>query len=137
MESPRIVCPECGEAHQHTPCEHCGHVAERMRALPPDPGGEEPKPCPPTRLVREFKGPTIEDLIVEDEEVDLLPGRVQAVLRAIEQGDLARADRGLDRAVGSLIPGPGFGRRDDTALTLAILVALFVSMVCTTLLVLL
>ena len=51
-------------------------------------------PPPPVRLVREFKGLTVADLL-RDEVVDRLPGQARAVLRHIERGDHAAAERAL------------------------------------------
>ena len=52
-------------------------------------------------LLREFKGPTIRDLMRPDDAVeDLLPGQTRSVTRASD-----------DAATGAVLEGPGHGRR--------------------------
>lgn len=78
--------------------------------LPPAAGEGPPDdlPADAVALVREYKGPTVEHVLdAEDEALDQLPGRVAAVEQAIESPDLGAADERLDRALGSLLPGPG------------------------------
>lgn len=60
------------------------------------------------RLVREWKGPTVRDLVAAIERPEsAVPSGARTALRAIEAGDLARADAALDATVGRILPGPG------------------------------
>ena len=60
------------------------------------------------RLVREWKGPTVRDVLAaHDSAVEPLPGRVHAVAERVRAGDHAGAERRLDEALASLLPGPG------------------------------
>ncbi len=62
--------------------------------------------APPTvRLVREFKGLTVADLL-RDEIVERLPGQARHVLRQIERGDLAAAERALPGEFAPVLAGP-------------------------------
>lgn len=61
---------------------------------------------PPVKLVREFKGPTVADLL-RDEYVARLPGRVWSALRHIEDGDFAAADAALPGQFAPILAGPG------------------------------
>jgi hypothetical protein len=67
------------------------------------------EPPPQVRLVREFKGPTVADLMCED-VAERLPGRVASALRALERGDLAAAERALPGEFAPLLAGPGHRR---------------------------
>ena len=63
---------------------------------------------PPVDLVREYKGPTVEQVLAASEAVsDLLPGRVATMERAIETDDLKSADERIDQTLGLLLAGPG------------------------------
>lgn len=79
-----------------------------MRALPG--GGAATGDLPPVRLVREFRGPTVADLL-RDEFAAQLPGRVWSALRRIEAGDFAAAEASLPGAFAPILPGPGHGAR--------------------------
>jgi hypothetical protein len=62
------------------------------------------------RLIREYKGPGVVSLTEgSTSQSQLLPGRMLAVLRAIERGRLAEADAMLDQA-GRVLPGPWLRR---------------------------
>jgi hypothetical protein len=107
------ACPQCGRLG----CAGCAPpvAAPEFRVLR---GGGEPVAAP-VRLVREFKGPNVRDVLLADpEELDLLPGRVRAMEQAIDGADLAEAERRLDRALGSLLAGPA-PRRSDARRALA------------------
>jgi hypothetical protein len=68
-----------------------------------------PEPPPPVRLVREWKGPTVADLLCDD-VAERLPGRVQSAVAAIERGDLAAAERALPGEFPPVLVGPGHAR---------------------------
>lgn len=75
---------------------------------PDDPG------LPEVDLVREYKGPTVAQVLAAPPGVlDLLPGQVRSMEDALRASDLGEADRRLDRALGLLLRGPGHrsGRR--------------------------
>ena len=61
---------------------------------------------PSVRLVREWKGLTVADLL-RDEILQRLPGQARAVQRHIERGDYAAAERELPGDVARLLPWPG------------------------------
>lgn len=64
------------------------------------------------RLVREFKGPRVDEMLAAAPEVvDRLPGVVRTMHEAVLEGDLEVAEARLDEAVGSLLTGPGSERR--------------------------
>lgn len=87
----------------------CGHrlrTAE-LRILPGGGPGGSGGP-PPVRLLREFKGPTVRRLSeASAQAIDRLPGQLRSVARALRSGDLAAAEERLERALGSLVEGPG------------------------------
>ena len=62
------------------------------------------------RLVRQVKIPTVDALAGGNEAVDRLPGKVDAMVAALDLGDLATADRLMDEAMGALLEGPGYQR---------------------------
>ena len=131
------LCPECGQAHQGQECEHRGSDSGKLRVLPGL--GHEDRATDDTghdrvRVVREFKGTTVDDL-VEGSHSDRLPGQVRPVLKAIEAGDLEAANRRLDVAMGSLLRGPGYARRDELLVVLPVLLSLLLSLVAATLLI--
>jgi hypothetical protein len=63
------------------------------------------EPPPPVHLWREFKGPTVADLL-RDEFVARLPGRARAALRHVERGDWRAAERALPGEFAPVLPGP-------------------------------
>lgn len=67
-------------------------------------------PPPPVRLLREWKGPTVADLL-RDEFAARLPGEVRSALLHIESGDLAAADAQLPGGFAPILPGPSARRR--------------------------
>jgi hypothetical protein len=77
------------------------------------PGGRDarapgPDDAPPVRLVREWKGPTVRDVLAaQDATSERLPGRVHAVAERARAGDYAGAERRLDATLAALLPGPG------------------------------
>ena len=70
---------------------------------------DAPEPRPAVRLVREFKGPTVADL-VRDEYADRLPGRVRTAQHHLERGELASAERALPGSFVPVLEGPGHAR---------------------------
>jgi len=70
----------------------------------------EAEPPPAVRLCREWKGPTVADLL-RDEIVDRLPGQVRSALRHIERGDFAAASDALPGSFAAVLQGPGHRRR--------------------------
>jgi hypothetical protein len=82
--------------------------------------------APEVRLIREFKGPTVEDLL-EEESVNSqkLPAQVRDVLHAIESGDYQTASSRLDESIGGLLRGPGFRRRSSDRVCMRVLLLLF------------
>jgi hypothetical protein len=77
-------------------------------AGPPGPRPAEPPPA--VRLVREYKGLTVADLL-RDEILDRLPGQARAALHHLQRGDLAAAERALPGEFAEVLRGPGAGRR--------------------------
>jgi hypothetical protein len=95
------TCPRCGGIG----CATCSRPTDAAGFLLLRGGGDTGES--PVKLVREFKGPSVRDLLHADpEELDLLPGRVRAMAMALEDEDLAEAERRIDRALGSILPGP-------------------------------
>jgi hypothetical protein len=110
------VCPRCGAPAGAGACRACGHRvgAIELRVVPAD--GDRPASAdlepPDVDLVREYKGPTVSDLLAAPKAVlDLLPGRVRSMEEAVRASDLAEADRRIDQALGLLLRGPGHRRR--------------------------
>jgi hypothetical protein len=84
-------------------------------------GAADDRPPPTIRLVREYKGPTVADLMRDDALVAALPGRVRSVLQQLERGDFGGADSALDAASGRILSGPFAPRRWRRRLLLAML----------------
>lgn len=105
-------------------CSGCGPTQPAaLRVLPPLRGAPAVADHGlNVRLVREYKGPTVRDLLAAVEPPDaVLPGAVRGALRAIESGALERADAELEAAVGRLLPGPGArGHQRDWVMPLLI-----------------
>lgn len=103
-------CAECSGSVVVGRCQQCGKgLTPALKVLPP-----LRAPTALTiqeravRLVREFKGPTVRDLLAgADPRASTLPSGVRSTLRAIEVGDYARADAELEGTLGKLIAGPG------------------------------
>ena len=56
------------------------------------------------RLVREYKGPTVRDvLLAKESDLARLPARVAALERAVQRGDYAAADAAADGALDGLV----------------------------------
>lgn len=92
-----------------------------LRALPGS--GLATGDLPPVRLVREFKGPTVADLL-RDEFAARLPGQAWSALRRIEDGDFAAAEAALPGEFAPILPGPGGrarGRRWRALILVAVL----------------
>ena len=62
---------------------------------------------PQVRLLREFKGLRVEDLLADAALAAQLPGRAQSALECIQRGDLAGAEKALPGRFGAVLPGPG------------------------------
>ena len=77
----------------------------RLRAVDGPVTGRPPA-APPVRLLREFKGLTVADLL-RDELADRLPGQVRSALSAMEQGDWRTAEQAMPGAFAPVLPGPG------------------------------
>lgn len=88
--------------------ETSGRGGAGLRPVRGAPGGAEPPP--PVRLVREWKGPTVADLL-RDEFAARLPGEVRSALRHLEAGDLAAAEARLPGEFAAILPGPASRRR--------------------------
>ena len=89
---------------------HAGAGAvHELRAVAGPVDGDAPPPA--VRLVREWKGPTVADLM-RDELAARLPGTVRSALRHIERGDLAAAERELPGDFAPVLRGPGHRRRE-------------------------
>lgn len=85
-----------------------GGAKPRLRAVDGPVRGSTPPP--PVRLVREFKGLTVADLL-RDELVERLPGQVRSALRHAERGDWEAAERALPGEFAPVLAGPGHHRR--------------------------
>lgn len=84
----------------------------RLRAVDgPVHGSASP---PPVRLVREFKGLTVADLL-RDELVERLPGQVRSALHHAERGDWQAAEAALPGEFAPVLAGPGHHRRSRRA----------------------
>lgn len=95
-------CPQCGHALADRPCPRCGHSGVVLSALPPL-GLKTSEEPPPVRLVREYKGPTVRDLLSANEhQISRLPARMHALERALQQGDYAAADALADESAAAL-----------------------------------
>lgn len=92
--------------------ETSGRGGAGLRPVPGAPGGAEPPP--PVRLVREWKGPTVADLL-RDEYAARLPGEVRSALRHLEAGELAAAEARLPGEFAAILPGPASRRRRRSA----------------------
>lgn len=84
-------------------------ASHNLRAVGGPLAADEPPPA--VRLVREFKGLMVAD-VLRDELAARLPGQVRSALRHLECGDLAAADRALPGEFAPLLPGPGHHRRE-------------------------
>ncbi len=91
--------------------EQTGDATRRGAGLRAVVGAAGPvTPPPPVRLLREWKGPTVADLL-RDEFAARLPGEVRSALQHIEAGDLAAADAELPGGFAPILPGPSARRR--------------------------
>src|SRR5262245_163446 len=94
------TCERCGIALASGECPSCGWQPHaRLRRLPPLRTPLLPAEAERIRLVREYKGPTVRDLLAApDAATEVLPGSLRACARAIAAGDVARADGQLGEA---------------------------------------
>ncbi len=90
-------------------------------------GGEAVPDLDTTPLLREFKGLTVKELLVDTSRTQQLPGKVLAALREIERGDLAAAERALPGHFGTVLEGPGHRRRRRQRRRILVLVAVLVA----------
>ncbi len=118
-DSPKTPeCPRCGAAAEAGACRQCGRRlgAIELKVVSQDGAGPAPEEAEPPEvdLIREYKGPTVDELLAAPPGVlDLLPGQVRSMEDALQASDLGEADRRMDRALGLLLRGPGHrtGRR--------------------------
>jgi len=76
---------------------------------------EPPATAPEVKLLREFKGLTVAELVQDLALSEQLPGLARSALHHVEQGDLAAAEQSLPGSFGSVLPGPGHRRPQATA----------------------
>ncbi len=110
-----------------------------FRLIPQSEVSSGDESAPQVRLIREFKGPTVEDLLMDDgEAVGRLPGQVWEVADAIDAGDYGPASDRLDDTIGALLCGPGFRRRrSDLRLLMPLTTLMFFALLAATLVMLL
>lgn len=105
-------CSRCGELLEAGSCSRCVRTAPAagadLKVLKGDLDASVSVAASDVRLVREVKIPTVNALAGSDEAVERLPGNVDAMVAALDRGDLAAADRLMDEAMGSLLEGPGY-----------------------------
>jgi hypothetical protein len=70
-------------------------------------GGGAPPPDPRVRLLREFKGLTVGDLVRDGQLQEQLPGRVRSAAEHLSRGELAPAEQALPGSFGEGNPGTG------------------------------
>jgi hypothetical protein len=68
-------------------------------------------PPPQVRLRREYKGPTVRDLVADRGLDEQLPGRVRSALEHLQRGDLAAAEAALPGHFGAVLEGPARRQR--------------------------
>ncbi len=97
-----------------------------------DAGGPVDGFLPQVRLLREFKGLRVEDLLADAALAAQLPGRARSALEHIQRGDFAAAEQALPGRFGAVIPGPGHraaptrqGRVGLIVLALAVALAVY------------
>jgi hypothetical protein len=105
-------CPRCGGETQGGGCRRCdpglGAIELRVVGGGGPPASPDEIVPPEVDLVREYKGPTVNEVLAAPPGVlDLLPGQVRSMEQAIGDSDLGEADRQMDRALGLLLRGPG------------------------------
>jgi hypothetical protein len=83
-----------------------GGTKPRLRAVDGPVHGSVPPPA--VRLVREFKGLTVADLL-RDELVERLPGQVRSALHHAERGDWRAAEQALPGEFAPLLVGALLG----------------------------
>lgn len=94
--------------------------AGRLRAVRGPVVGHEPPPR--IRLCREWKGPTVADLL-RDEYVARLPGQVRSALHHLERADLRAAEQALPGEFAPLLPGPAPSRTARRLAAAAVVIA--------------
>lgn len=133
-EYPAGPCTRCGSAVEDGRCPRCTGGDEhgaRLVALPTLRDGAA-RSSGPVRLVREYKGATVSDLLMRDEAVaNRLPGELRGVLDAVREGNLAAAEQALDSALGRVLCGPGAARSRRRAAWFWVVVGLWFLMLAT------
>ena len=76
---------------------------------------------PAVRLLREFKGLTVADLL-RDDLVERLPGQVRTALHHAARGDWRAAERAMPGDFAPVLPGPGHRRRARVPLVVVLAV---------------
>lgn len=92
-----------GENDDGAPRDGAAAGGPRLRVVQGPVAGDEPPP--PVRLWREWKGPTVADLL-RDEFAARLPGVVRTACRHIERGDLRAAEQALPGEFARVLAGP-------------------------------
>ncbi|MGE3175640.1 MAG: hypothetical protein AB7O97_23660 [Planctomycetota bacterium] len=77
-----------------------------LRSVAAAPAPERALP-PGVRLRREYKGPTVRDLLADQGLDEVLPGQVRSALAHLERGDVAAAEAAMPGHFAAVLPGPG------------------------------
>ena len=107
-----------------TPPADGGSGRARLRAVHGPVLGDASPPA--VHLWREWKGPTVADLL-RDEYVARLPGQVRSALHHLERGDLAAAERALPGEFPPVLRGPCRVPRGHRLLIAFVVIAAVVS----------
>lgn len=83
-------------------------------------------PADPVRLVREWKGPTVGEVLRDDQLSAALPGRAVRALSAISRGELAAADAALPGHFERVLVGPWRHQQRSRHLLLLVLALILV-----------
>ena len=115
------ACPHCGVDSTRDVCQACGHRAHGMglRLLSGAAAEGPTPPPPPVRIRRELKLPSVEALLEAERDLSRLPERLLGLHEALCRDDFAEADRRLEQAMATVLPGPGY--RSQRWLLLAVL----------------
>src|SRR5262245_8453695 len=81
-------------------------------------GGGAPPPDPRVRLLREFKGLTVGDLVRDGQLVEQLPGRVRSAAEHLGRGEIAPAEQALPGTFGPDRPNPDSSVPDSSGAVL-------------------
>ncbi|MSR37270.1 MAG: hypothetical protein EXS02_00315 [Planctomycetes bacterium] len=91
----------------------------RLQPVPAD--GVPAKVALSVRLLREFKGLLVKDLLADATLAEQLPGRARSALAHLERGDLAAAERALPGHFATLLPFPRSQRKRERGPSLVVL----------------